>query len=181
MRNLYGAGECASQTRAPTLIGVNIRIVKWIKRPISHIAASQDTYCRILTCSIGVKSWLVDAGAARIWGETYGGEGIAARKWRRRGSLKSGRTDSNRRHSAWEADVLPLNYTRRQGNHRPWRESYAKAERAQTSVRRHYPSMMLPSASRTWMTRSGSRSHCTSRSISSSVMRLAKSSGMASS
>ena len=27
---------------------------------------------------------------------------------------KSGRTDSNRRHSAWEADVLPLNYARTQ-------------------------------------------------------------------
>ena len=26
--------------------------------------------------------------------------------------VKSGRTDSNRRHSAWEADVLPLNYAR---------------------------------------------------------------------
>ncbi len=29
----------------------------------------------------------------------------------------SGRSGSNRRHSAWEADVLPLNYARRHGRH----------------------------------------------------------------
>lgn len=27
-------------------------------------------------------------------------------------NLESGRWDSNPRHSAWEADILPLNYTR---------------------------------------------------------------------
>ena len=31
----------------------------------------------------------------------------------------SGRPGSNRRHSAWEADVLPLNYSRRAGQSQP--------------------------------------------------------------
>ena len=36
-------------------------------------------------------------------------------------TTKSGRPDSNRRHSAWEADILPLNYARKatQLNHPP--------------------------------------------------------------
>jgi hypothetical protein len=41
----------------------------------------------------------------------------------------SGRSGSNRRHSAWEADVLPLNYARRHGRHGDSSLRRAKSER----------------------------------------------------
>tara|TARA_B000000437_G_scaffold182713_1_gene139015 strand:- start:81 stop:299 length:219 start_codon:yes stop_codon:yes gene_type:complete len=39
--------------------------------------------------------------------------------------IKSGRSDLNRRHSAWKADVLPLNYTRRKGGGQSPRHMHA--------------------------------------------------------
>jgi hypothetical protein len=49
-------------------------------------------------------------------GEHFGRSGHV--KWQKlQGVSWSGRSGSNRRHSAWEADVLPLNYARRHGRH----------------------------------------------------------------